>query len=114
MSVKWRTKPSQINLSEIPKRLQRKMLQKATAFSLYLEAQAKINRPWQDDTGMARSGLKGRVYQSGSSIHILLIHSAEYGINLELSRGGKYAIIYPTIIQNLTLLRSKMREVVSK
>jgi hypothetical protein len=67
----------------------------ADAFEL--EAQAKVNAPWQDDTGNARNGLKGFMESSLDTVRIVLAHSASYGIYLELARGGKYAILWPTI-----------------
>lgn len=63
-------------------------------------AHAKINAPWKDQTGNARSGLF-----SGVSIgvnqdfwELYLAHSVFYGIYLETRFSGKYQIISPTIL----------------
>jgi hypothetical protein len=63
-------------------------------------AHAKVNAPWTDQTGNARSGLN-----SGVSIglnqdfwELYVAHSVFYGIYLETRFSGKYQIIAPTIL----------------
>lgn len=63
-------------------------------------ATAKVNAPWTDRTGNARSGL-----HSGVSIgvnqdfwELYLAHTVFYGIYLETRFSGKYQIIAPTIL----------------
>jgi hypothetical protein len=64
-----------------------------------MEQFAKQNAPWQDDTGDARSGLKAvPVFdRAGAKYTVYLGHSVAYGVYLENSNGGEYAIIEPTI-----------------
>lgn len=65
-----------------------------------LERYAKANRPWQDRTGNARRGLHSKVVVTTKDIAIQLHHGVHYGLYLELSRAGKYAILRPTIDRN--------------
>lgn len=65
---------------------------------------------WQDRTGNARSGLLVTVKKQGDQIVIYLIHSMEYGINLELNNGGRYAIILPTLESFSNELRRLLTE----
>jgi len=62
-----------------------------------LEASAKQNAPWQDRTTHARQGLFGTVEVRGSRVFILLGHSMDYGVFLELAHDGRYAILKPTV-----------------
>ena len=74
------------------------------------EAEAKTNAPWTDRTGNARQGLSGGAEIDGDSIVIYVAHSMEYGIYLELSNAGKYAILKPTIERNLERIRKVLTE----
>ena len=65
-----------------------------------LERYAKSNRPWTDRTGKAKQSLHAKVVTSASYIAIQLHHGVYYGLYLELSRAGKYAILRPTIDRN--------------
>ncbi len=59
---------------------------------------ARLNRPWQDQTGNARAGLNGGTYwETMDILKIYIAHSMEYGVYLELCNEGKYAILSPTI-----------------
>lgn len=62
-----------------------------------VENYMKINAPWQDQTGNARSGLAARAYRDTEEIGIVLYHQVPYGIFLEVRWDGAYAIIDPTI-----------------
>lgn len=72
------------------------------------------NAPWEDQTGAAREGLRATVGREntggdiarelagGSSgdnfeFGIVVYHTVDYGIWLEIRWNGKYAIIQPTI-----------------
>ena len=71
-----------------------------------LEGYAKLNAPWQDRTGNARAGLKGAVNREKNAITISIAHSVDYGIYLERSNSGRFAILAPT----LTAMRPKIIE----
>lgn len=62
-----------------------------------LQAHAQANAPWTDRTGVAREGLVTIADVSTELVTIYLVTTAPYGVFLELARGGKYAIIMPTI-----------------
>lgn len=62
-----------------------------------MQRYAKNNRPWTDRTGNARRGLTGRAKLNDDELRILLYHTMWYGVFLEKSRGGKYAILNPTV-----------------
>lgn len=52
---------------------------------------------WTDRTGAARRELKATVEVNGSQVSLYLAHGVPYGKWLELSHGGRYAIVGPTI-----------------
>lgn len=58
---------------------------------------ARANAPWTDRTSVARTGLFTFPTNSGGHHEILVSHSAEYGIWLEIANSGKYQIILPTV-----------------
>ena len=95
-----------------------------------MQNQARANAPWQDRTGNARSGLlyavdglglnpiMGRIQSvdmslatdtvsvSGDKDHLVLLlgHTVFYGKWLEVSNGGRYAIVMSTVEANLGAL----------
>jgi len=58
---------------------------------------AQENAPWEDRTGAARDGLTAEASSSGNTHEIVLYHTVDYGIWLEIRNSGEYAIILPTI-----------------
>lgn len=76
-----------------------------------LETYAKQNRPWQDRTGNARRGLHSKVVVTTKDIAIQLHHGVQYGVYLELSRAGKYAILRPTIDANRSRIESMLEKI---
>jgi hypothetical protein len=58
---------------------------------------AQENAPWEDRTGAARDGLTAEYQESGNTMAIVLYHTVDYGIWLEIRNSGEYAIIIPTI-----------------
>jgi hypothetical protein len=70
----------------------------ATAgFAKDVEDYAREHAPWEDRSGEARSGLKAEARQRLWTYTIILYHTVDYGIWLEIRWDGKYAIILPTI-----------------
>lgn len=61
------------------------------------EDYAQANAPWADDTGAARAGLAADYQSDGNRHAIILYHTVDYGIWLEIKDSGLYAIILPTI-----------------
>ncbi len=66
-------------------------------YAAQMEAHAKINAGWQDRTSMARRGLFGYSMQRDQSLITRIAHTMDYGVYLELSNHGKYAILLPTV-----------------
>lgn len=63
-----------------------------------IEAWMKSNAKWTDRTGNARQSLYAEVEELSSiAIGIIMGHGVDYGIFLELSNGGVWAIIGPAL-----------------
>lgn len=74
-----------------------------------MEADAKTNASWQDQTGNARQGLRGYA-EHGALVHsAVLAHSVPYGIWLETRWTGRYAIILPTILDTAPDVMASLR-----
>lgn len=74
-----------------------------------MEDYAKQNRPWEDQTGNARNGLHHVLDTGGEVMTVWLGHGVWYGIWLETSRGGRYAILLPTLRRFAPLLSAQIR-----
>lgn len=85
------------NLDDWASRQRWKVIQLAKEWAGILEARARTNAPWRDQTVNARNGLFGSVFVSKNEVNIVLGYSVEYGIYLELANEGKYAILKPTL-----------------
>ncbi len=70
-----------------------------------MEGYAKSHAPWTDRTGHARQSLHGGVDTDDDRFIFYLSHGVEYGIWLELARGGNYAIVRPTVDAHLPRIR---------
>jgi hypothetical protein len=62
-----------------------------------IQSTAQENAVWTDRTGRARQGLKGTYIKTPKGYKIVLSHSVDYGMWLELANEKNYAIIEPTI-----------------
>jgi hypothetical protein len=82
-------------------------------FASRVEAYAKENAPWEDRTGDARDGLTAKGQQRLFEYRIILYHTVDYGIWLEVRWNGKYAIIVPTIIHMGNELMSELSMVLT-
>ena len=58
---------------------------------------AQANAPWDDRTGMARAGLTTEVGESDEGVVLVLAHTVDYGLWLEVIQSGRFAIIMPTL-----------------
>ena len=84
----------------------------AEYFAPVIEAAAKENASWTDRTGNARQGLEGLVEDiSETMVALILKHKMDYGVFLELSHQGRYAIIMPTLEQHYQPVMQMVREV---
>ncbi len=64
-----------------------------------IQAQMQREAPWKDDTGEARKKLKAEVVVDGRQVALYLSQGAPHGKWLELARGGRYAIVGPTVMR---------------
>lgn len=65
------------------------------------ESYAKLNAPWTDQTTNARNGLTAKSGRTGKTHWLVLAHRVPYGIYLETRWAGRYAIIMPTLIDEI-------------
>lgn len=98
------------NVARFPQGFSKAVGQTVDYFSPRVEAYARQNAPWQDQTGNARSGLNTTTEHGLGRHSIVLAHSVPYGIWLEVRFEGRNQIIIPTIkamgVQLMTTLRS--------
>lgn len=78
-------------------RMQASLAAATAGFAQKVQEYAQENAPWDDRTGDARSGLTAQGQQRLTSYTIVLYHTVDYGIWLEVRWDGRYAIILPTI-----------------
>lgn len=74
---------------------------------------SRTHAPWTDRTGNARRGLFSFAEQDNNSVVLYLSHTMSYGIYLEISFGGRYQIIIPTIEHYLPQLNSDLKSLFS-
>jgi len=109
--VVWRTPPSVLaaRVADYPQivtsRIGRMLLDEKIDSTRWM----KQNRPWNDITGNARRGLRVEVVKQGAGFDMFFIHSVEYGVGLELDRGGRNAVIIPAIRRAVPRIKSKLK-----
>lgn len=69
----------------------------AQRYAPEIETWMKRNAPWTDRTGNARQTLHSEVEELVNVTVITFAHGMDYGRYLELSHGGRYAIIGPAL-----------------
>ena len=91
--------------------VQKAVVDVANYFAPVLEAYAKDNAEWTDQTGNARQSLNAGVIEelSRDMVIIYLQHGVNYGGFLETRWSGRYAIIWPTIEQHLEQVREMLQ-----
>jgi len=78
-----------------------------------MQEYAQSTAPWNDITGDARAGLLTTVIITSDSITIVLYHTVYYGLFLEVSNGGKYRVILPTVVTFAALYFAMMKAAMS-
>lgn len=96
MSIKF-TGDLPKNLVNLNPYVEKRIAAATHAFAPRAEAYLKRTAPWTDRTTNARSGLFARPDVRGLSSRIILGHGVDYGIWLEISNSGAYAVIIPAI-----------------
>jgi hypothetical protein len=109
--IRWRTSPTRLaeNVDELVDVLQSRIGQALADIGVNAEATMKSQRPWRDITGNARRGLRVRVKQTSPGFIMYFIHSAEYGVYLELKNNGRYAILFPTMRTTVEEIKAALR-----
>lgn len=77
-----------------------------------LEAQAKRDAPWTDRTGLARQTIRGVSGWQGGKLRCGVTGNMEYSPYLELTREGRFAVLWPTVQRNEQKIMEQMRKVV--
>lgn len=86
------------NIEELPDKLDRRIAIIVNLNAAKGLARMRVEAPWSDRTGAARTGLFTEASSDGSGTHeILFSHSVPYGIWLEIANSGRYEIILPSI-----------------
>ena len=97
------------NLENIDDRIKRGMVAAAAFTAKSAEAYMKANAPWTDRTSAARNGLRATTRTSGKKVAVILYHSVDYGIWLEVRWGGRYQIIRPAIQVSVPIFAEAIR-----
>lgn len=103
MSFQWTVTPEQAFVplyAQYADQLEQEITSLAERMTDEITAYMKQNAPWTDRTGEARASLYSVVqHEARQMISVLVSHGTliPYGVYLELSYGGKNAIIAPTI-----------------
>lgn len=118
--IQWDTAELRTSIAAIEPRIHAGLAVTGSKIAAEGESWMKANAPWNDITGNARNGLRGR-YGAGAgrnaagqftgggtggggsvSHKVTFSHSVEYGIWLEIRFDGRNAIILPAVEQFAT------------
>lgn len=98
ITLKFNDKSMQSGLSNFSRKCGAVILMYSANYASQMKAYMKVNRPWTDRTGRAKSSLDAKVSQPNSTtVRITCSHGVDYGIWLELAHGKRFAIVAPTI-----------------
>lgn len=91
-------KPLQKKVRDIGPKLDRAIFAAFEYQRAPAESYMRINAPWTDRTGNARSGLFATTTHAPKQHEMIVAHSMPYGIYLETRFSGRYAIIEKTVV----------------
>lgn len=116
MDFQWVVPPTYLadNLEKYGQKIHTAVRAVAEYWSQEVQNDMRTNAPWSDRTGNARSGLFAIVDELSSDVVEIYLsqgHTIDYGIFLELSHAGRYAIILPTIERTLPHLKQMLDEI---
>ena len=97
MDIHVNTTEVQANLAELPYKLDAALTIWGETVAKKWETEAKHNRPWTDRTNRARLGLTGSSGMEPKGLKIVLAHTVDYGVWLELAHEKRFAIVEPTV-----------------
>lgn len=78
------------------------------------EAWMRVNAPWTDRTGNARSSLRAVPTQDGDTHNLELTGGVPYQIYLETKNSGRYAIIQPAMIHFGRIMMAQMEGLMNR
>lgn len=117
VTVRWVRPPSDLQraIQRYGDKVYQAIAAVARLIAQRMENEMRENAPWTDRTGLARSALFSTVNQE-ASLDLVVIYvshgsAVEYGKFLELARGGRYAIILPTIERNIPEINRLLKEI---
>lgn len=93
--IEWEFTPTQLasNVLGHKERLLKAILDLARVFAARIQSWARKNAVWTDRTSNARQGLFARAVPLAAGVAIVLFHTVDYGIWLEIANAGRFAII---------------------
>lgn len=97
MKFSFRDNGMSRRMGKVPEKAMLRLIATMEYYAPQVESYAKVNAPWNDQTGNARNGLAARAFLEKENAGIVLFHQVPYGIWLEVRFSGAYAIIMPTI-----------------
>ena len=105
--IRWVRPPSQLAraIEQYGDRVLAAVMAVGQYIAQQMQNEARVNAPWTDRTGNARSGLFSTAVEAAAQDVVIIYlshgHTVDYGVYLELANGGNYAVIMPTIEANL-------------
>lgn len=111
----WVTPPSVLaeNIARYGERVIAAVRALADYIAVKIENDARLNAPWQDRTGNARTGLFAVAEQAARDVVEIYLshgHTVKYGLWLEVAHGQKYAVIMPTLEQNIPVIERMLHD----
>ena len=102
------------NLKKVGISTIKKAVEESEITAAQMENSSKTTRPWTDRTGDARRSIYG--YADITPKTIVIYHGirVDYGKYLELSHGGKYRVIAPTVNSFRSIWLNNLSTILSK
>lgn len=114
VKFEWDSSKLRYNIQQVDPRTQRAVSRAVDYHGFAGEAYMKMNAPWTDRTGAARTGLHTTTSHTGSGHEIVFAHSVHYGIWLEVKYSGRDQIIMPAVLATGKNLMQALRGMISK
>jgi hypothetical protein len=114
VSLVWTIPPDKLagNIGDYAERLLLAVFDLAQLFAAKIESYAKLHAVWTDRTSNARQGLTARAFKEATAVTLLLFHTVEYGIWLEVANAGRYAIILRSLEAHYSVYMSAIERLI--
>ncbi len=99
----------QARLRALPTAVQAEVLAALKPWEQDVTAMMATNAPWTDRTGAARRNLHAWTMPNGMRILFYVAHGVPYGIFLELSHQGRFAVLWSTLRMAAPLILADVR-----